>query len=212
MGGRAKTRIDRLIHAKKWALLSGPGVLDSRSMEVGASKRRIGRLGRIAIPGVVGACLLALSFAPAGASAKSGFIVVQKRITLNFPSAGVYEGKIELRAKGKRLARQGGRKAGRKDRKSALNRARNICEDYADGSSVKVLHLSKPPFLIGADAPGVDAQYSVNGPAPPTGDSVKAFQLGFRKVFVTNATRKASLRYRWVVRCNGAKVIKPYPF
>jgi len=156
--------------------------------------------------------LVATLVAPNQAAARDGRIVVREKITLNFPSPGVYRGKVfNLEAKVKQIATRARFKAASaKEKKRARGAALGACKRTISERQVTVLHLSKPPFRIGVDAPTkYIGTYLVSGPQPPKGDPVKGFQSGTSKQ-VRSGTPAA--RYRWRVQCMGAQVTKPYPY
>jgi hypothetical protein len=165
----------------------------------------------VATAAAVAVGLVAASVAPGEAFARQdGIIVVQQTLTLNFPAPGLYKGEVDLKKpKLKRNAKRGRRHAPKADRSFAKFAARKFCRNNIWDTPVRVLHLSKPPFPIGADTPTVLQSYSVAGAQPPTGELVKAFQLGASK---RSWVGKSPNRYRWRIRCKGAQVTKPYPF
>ena len=152
--------------------------------------------------------------APPQASARAGLMVVPKKITLQFPSPGRYEGKVKVvRVKGKRVATtKTGARAGKKAKRNAKKKGkqrclvRNLLEENVD-----VIHLSTPPFLIGFDkpvtstGPATGGRYGVSGNEPPTGDFVRAQHP-------SGNFRVRTGKFRWEVRCKGAKRTRPYPF
>ena len=152
---------------------------------------------------------VATSVAPAEVSARQGLVVVPKKITLHFPQPGMYAGRVSIRSeskvKVKRNATRKKSKAGRRDRRAAIRSARMYCKMHLRDMPARVLHLSKPPFLIGTAKPRKTGFYSVSGPAPPTGDPVRAHQWSLSKKIKTDL-------YSWRVRCMGAGITKPYPY
>jgi hypothetical protein len=139
------------------------------------------------------------------ATPRRGLIVVEKRITLSFPNPGVYLGELEIaRSKLARAPKNAaGKKAGRKAKGDAKHKGLVICDSSMRKTAVQVVHLSKPPFLIGAKKPTKRLEYGVVGPEPPIGDRVRASQNA--------ATKKFAMRgFKWEVWCRRANVVHPY--
>ncbi len=152
---------------------------------------------------IVFAMLLATTSAEA-ATQRRGLLTIEKKITLTFPAPGAYLGELSFgkRKFAKNAENGAGHKAGKAAQRAAKRLAQGFCNSSMRKTPVQVVHLSDPPFLIGASKP-TRLTYKVIGPEPPIGDPVRASQSG--------AVRKFSVRgFKWEARCRPASVLKLY--
>lgn len=155
--------------------------------------------------------LLAAAATPSEAGkgrSKTGVIKLTRETRLRFPNPGRYAGLImgPYIDKIKAARNEVGKKAGGRNRKRAYKKALRWCERHTHNTPVKVLHLSKPPFLIGRDRVESESRFrrpfEVLGPEPPHMDKVKAVQKGDRRLWGNN--------FIWRFICAETSVVEPY--
>ena len=161
--------------------------------------------------GLAGAAVAILLMGPAGDSAgaaeRRGFITVKKNISLYFIDAGTYAGTLTLGEPkvAKNAKSKNGKKAGHRAKRNAAGKARALCKSHIPTAPVQVVHLSKPPFLIGADKPTAKGiqRYWVTGPEPPRGDRVRASQNA-------KSIKFSFAGFKWEAWCRRANIVKPF--
>ena len=137
----------------------------------------------------------------------TGKIVVEKRMTLGFPSPGVYAGTIGVKKVKVALpAAVGGDQAPNGAARQAKRKAKRFCKRQIKRGQVSVYHVPDdgPRSLLGTDIPGSDNAYSVSGPTVPTEDVVSADQN-------PGATGIRTGDYRWKVVCDRGRAIQLVP-
>lgn len=167
--------------------------------------------------------MLAGGLCSGSADARSGRIVVEREISLQVTrvARGIarYEGPLTIgQSIVQRVATtRHGRASPRVRRRAArvahaycIERVRIDTEDSRAAEVVTVTYLAEPPFQTGhretLPDPGDDAggYYSITGPAPPPGATVRA-------EVERDLTRRTVGRFRWRVVCAGARTVERMP-
>jgi len=159
----------------------------------------------IGLTGAVIILVTLLATAPSEAAAQQrGLLTIQKKITLTFPAPGVYQGEVRWgqRKVVKKAENRAGKKAAKAAMRAAKRHASSFCGSSMRKTPVQVVHLSDPPFPIGADVPK-DLRYIVRGAEPPIGDPVRASQAATAQKFSVKG-------FKWTVRCREAHVLRLY--